>query len=206
MIATMRACLGLLVLALASTKQAIAYTIDASTASLSMFDSRTGVRAFTLFYDEASDAILNGLQWKDGLSNNSSEVLNYRTFVNGDKVHEGFLALPEDPLELPTQINAGTIFSMVRGKTTVEVEFWIDGKMNDSVSIEIQTFQKWMASIPMMVILGLGFVRDLHVIYTLLIGLFVGGCMITGSFIDGFKSIITRYIITAASNEQHVYL
>ena len=194
-----------LVLAQAITS-ALPYSIDTSETSVTMFDARTGVRAYTLFFDEAADAILEGLLWRDGIGGNATKILNYRTSVNDVQVYQGFLELPEDPLDWPTAINAGTIFSKERGTTLVKVDFWIDGEKNDSVSIEIQTFQKWMAAIPMILICGLGFVKDLHVIYTLLIGLFVGGCMVTGSFVEGFKSIITRYLITAASDEQHVYL
>lgn len=201
----MKVCLGLLFLAQA-TSRALAYTIDTTFTSLSLSDTRTGLPALTLFFDEATDAHIDGLLWKDGLGGNTTQILHYQTFVNGEEVYQGYLALPEDPLALPRSINAGTFYSKERGKTTVEVVFWIDGELDNSVSINVQTFQKWMSTIPMMVICVLGFVSDLHVIYTLMIGLFIGGCMFTGSFIMGFKSIITKYIITVASEEKNVYL
>jgi hypothetical protein len=202
----MRAFLGLFVLAQA-TGRAVAYSIDTSETSLTLVDTRTGLPANTLFIDESTDAMLHGLLWEDGLaSGNTTQILHYRTLVNGKEIHQGYLALPEDPLELPTSIYAGIVISDERGTTDVTSEFWIDGEKDNSISIEIQSYPKWLASIPMILICILGFVTDLHVIYSLLIGLFVGGCMVEGSFVEGFKSIITKYIITVASEEQHVYL
>ncbi len=184
---------------------ACGYAIDTSQTSLTMIDSRTGIVAHTLFLEEATDAIVKGLLWKDMIPGNETEILNYRTIVDGKQVYQGFILLPQDPAELPASIRAGPIYVKSRGKTIIEVQFWVGDTM-DSVSIQIQAFQKWIASIPIMVMCGLGFVRGFHILYTLFIVLFIGGCMVTGSFIDGFKSIITRYLINVASDAHHVYM
>ena len=193
-------------LVVAQATAVLSLYLDANETSLILKDSRTGMIARTLFLEESTTAIVDGLLWKDSLNSTGTEILRYRTLLNGDKVNEGYMALPTDPLELPTSLDAGKIFAEQRGNTVVKVEFWIDERANDSVEVEVRAIRKWMASIPMIVIFVLGFLARLHVIYTLVIGLFVGGCMVTGSFIDGFKAIITTYIIDVASEASHVYM
>lgn len=65
---------------------------------LALKDARTATLAHTLFLEEATDAIVDGIKWDGVASSNSTEVLNYKTFVNGEIIHQGFVALPEDPL------------------------------------------------------------------------------------------------------------
>lgn len=182
-----------------------AYVVDTSETSLRMIDSRTGMVAHTLFLEEAADAVVEGILWKDMTPGNETEILNYRTFVNGEQVYQGFILLPEDPAELPASIKAGPVYAPKGGRTIIEVQFWVGDTM-DSVSIYIQAFKKWIVSVPLALMCGFGLLREFHILYTLLIGLFVGACMVTGSFIEGFKSIITRYLIDAASNEHHIYM
>jgi hypothetical protein len=64
---------------------------------------------------------------------------------------------------LPSFIFAGTIYAKKGGTTKVAVEFWIGDAMV-SASTEVQAFQKWIASIPMIVILLLGLFRHVDVI------------------------------------------
>lgn len=151
---------------------------------------------------------MDGLLWHDLLSSeagNATEILNYRTYLNGDEVYVGYLVLPTNPDELPSFLFAGTIYAKKGGTTNVVVEFWIGDAM-DSASTEVQAFQKWIASIPLMIILLLGLFRHVHVIYALTVGLLLGSGIVTGKFIEGFKSAVTRYTLTAASNPHHVYM
>jgi hypothetical protein len=194
-------------LVLAQASAVFSLSINASQTTLTLRDSRTGTLARTLFLNEGTDTFVEGLLWRNGLNTTSGvEILKHRTLLNGVPVHEGYIVLPEDPLELPTSFKSGRIFANNRGKTTVKVEFWVGETPEDSVEVEIRSFKKWMASIPMIVIIVFGSIAKFHVIYTLIIGLFVGGCMVTGSLTEGFKMIITTYLINAASDAQHIYL
>lgn len=185
------------------------YAIDASSqTSIILKDSRTNTTVHTLFVDESVTTIVDGLLWTDLLSpttGNETEILNYRTFLNGEEIYTGYFTLPKNPDILPSSVFVGTLKAQEGGKTHVEVEFWIGDTM-DSASLEIQAFKKWVASIPMMVIVVLGLFRNIHVVYALIVGLFVGSCIVTGDFIQGFKMIITQYIITAASDPHHIYM
>lgn len=181
------------------------YVIDTNQTLLTLIDSRTGLFARTLFVNEAADAIVDGLRWKDMSPGNGTEILNYRTFVNGDKVFEGYILLPENPSDLPTMIKAGSINVNKSGKKTIEVQFWVGDTM-DSVTIQVQAFKKWMAILPCFAMCGFGLIREFHILYTLFIGLFIGGCMVTGSLVDGFKAIATKYLVAASSDAHHVYL
>jgi hypothetical protein len=60
---------------------------------------------------------------------NATEILNYRTYLNGDEVYVGCLALPTNPDELPSFIFAGTIYAKTGGTTKVVVEFWLGDAM-----------------------------------------------------------------------------
>lgn len=172
---------------------------------LALKDARTATLAHTLFLEEATDAIVDGIKWDGVASSNSTEVLNYKTFVNGEIIHQGFVALPEDPLKLPDAVYAGTIVATKGGQTDIEVQFWVGDKVA-SVSVQVQAFKKWKASIPMILIFLIGTMTNFHVIYNLLLGLLVGGCIVTGSFINGFKEIVSAHILEVVSETQHIYL
>lgn len=181
------------------------YVINTNETSLTLIDSRTGLVARTLFVDEATDAIVDGLHWTDLTPSNGTEILNYRTFVNGEKVYEGFILLPDNPSDLPTKIEAGIINVNKSGTKTIEVQFWVGDTM-DSATIQIQAYKKWLAILPCIAMCAFGLIREFHILYTLFIGLFIGGCMVTGSFIDGFRSITTKYLLAASSDEHHVFM
>lgn len=181
------------------------YAINTNQTSLTLIDSRTEIVARTLFLNEAADAIVDGLLWKDLNPGNGTEILNYRTFVNGDKVYEGFILLPEDPSDLPTMIKAGVINVNKSGTKTILVQFWVGDTMA-SATIQVQAYKKWVVILPCLAMCGFGLIREFHILYTLFIGLFIGGCMVTGSLIDGFKSIATKYLVAASSDAHHVYL
>jgi hypothetical protein len=185
------------------------HTIHATSGtSLVLKDTRTKLDVHTLFVDLPADVVVDGLLWKELLiptAGDERTILNYRTLLNGDEVYVSNLTLPRNPAQWPSQIAAGTISAKRNGKMHVEVEFWTGGSTN-SVSTEIQAFRNWMACIPLIIILILGFFRSVHVIYALMIGLFVGSCLVAGSVIEGFQYTITKYIVMTVSNPQHIYM
>lgn len=184
--------------------QTSALEIDTSATSLLLQDSRTGISSKTLFIEETTDVVVENLSWSSETSLLDSEILSYATFVDGEKAYEGFIVLPENSFDLPTSMNVATISPSSRGKMTIRVDFRL-GEQEKSVSTESQSFKKWLASFPMMVIFFLGLLTNVHLVYILLFGLLIGGSILNGSIIDGFNSIITKYILEAASKTLNIY-
>jgi hypothetical protein len=195
---------ALLALLLAKLTETNGYSIDStSTLSLTLEDVQTGSSPIsTLFMNENATVIVDGISWTGDAEGGS--VLHFQTLVNGEKLTMGSIKLPEDPLTFPTRIHAGEIFASKRGSTVIEVLLSIDDS-EASASLEVQSIMQWAATVPMIVALILSF-ASFRVEISLLAGLFVGACMVAGSLSDGFKSIITTYILDAASESSHVYM
>jgi hypothetical protein len=188
---------------IAQLPAAIGYSIGSSKLTITLKDDRTGSSPLsTLFLNENATVIVDGISWTG--VDEGDLVLTYQTFVDGEEVIQGKINLPDDPLSLPSWIQAGEVFSSKPGSTLIEVKLSV-GESETSADLEVQAFKKWMASIPMIVALILVSAK-VRPELSLLGGLFVGGCMVAGSLTEGFKSVTTNYVFNTVSEASHIYM
>ena len=171
--------------------------------SLSLTDVTTGVSpVLTLFLNEKVVVSVDGIKW-EGAANSSSTVLEFTTVVDGNVFAQGKINLPESALELPYSVDVGEIYTSKSGPTTIEVTLRAS-ESSLSTSLTIQSFKSWVSFTPIIVVIILGLLtRQVEV--SLVLGIFVGACIITGGVRGGFKTTIDTYLLDAASNLSHVY-
>ena len=180
------------------------YSLDGeSQITLSLEDTRTGISPIsTLFLGEKATVVAEGLSWVG--TSEGDTTLKYETRLNGETVASGTIDLPEDPLDLPIAIQAGEVYTSTTGSTFIEVQLSV-GNTREYTSTNVQSIKKWTAAMPVIIGLGLPFI-NIGVGYSLLTGLFVGACLVSGSVVDGFVSMTTTYILDAVSAASHGYM
>lgn len=70
-------------------------------------------------------------------------------------------------------------------------------------SRDYQTFGSGVSLVPLIVILVLAMTTKM-VELSLFLGIWLGACILTGSFVEGFRSTIIDYLVGALANEDHV--
>jgi len=183
--------------------EASGYSLASSSVSLSLRDARTNAAAIsTLFVDEYAAVVVDGVVWEGDAQ--SGSVLLYKTFVDNKLQARGRITLPDDPLALPMSFDAGEISASRRGKTLIEVKLTV-GDSKSEGSLDVQTIQAWMSSIPFIaaVLIALFHARKE---LSLLAGILLGSFMVEGSLAGGFVFAINRCLVDAIADTSHAYI
>lgn len=172
--------------------------------SLRLVDVQTKATPISiLFLDKKTAIILEGLSWT-GNVNASSNSLKYTTFLNEEEVASGSITLPNDPLGLPSSINAGTIAASSVGRISLRVVLNDGSAEEASANITVRAYQQWLTIFPILAAFTSFLLVKLEMEYSLFLAIFIGSCMIKGSFITGFSAIFDTYLVEAVSDSSHV--
>jgi len=184
---------------------AFEYNITA-TGGISLYDVKSGIdEVITLFNNEFVTVTVVDIEWGARVAPaNSSNIITYKTYVDGKLQAEGSASLADVGRELPTSVEAGDISVSSSGSHTILVVLSVD---EDSADTEgsYQSFGAGASLIPLIVVLILAMTtRQVELSLGIAIG--VGACMITGNVEDGFKSTLDNYILNALANVDHAYV
>jgi len=195
---------GLLLLAFPTSS--LAYIPDAGDASISLEDEATRISGIkTIFIGDSTLVSLDGIKWSPTEDANSPSNLVWETSVNGVVEDSGTIEIPDDPFDLPSKISAGSIVVDKKQLSTVSVKIFLEGNPDGSSgsSGDYQTFSSGVSLVPLIVILVLAMTTNM-VELSLFLGIWLGACIMSGSFVQGFEDVITTYLVGALADKYHV--
>lgn len=182
---------------------ATGYTIESSSISLTLKDSKSGLEAENvLFVEGKTTVVVDGIVWAGEADGSNS--LSYETSVNGEVQAFGSITLSDDPLNLPSSVEAGEIVVKERGKTAIEV-ILVSGSSKSEGSTQVQTIATWMSAIPFIFAMIFSFFNSRREL-TFLATIFLGSFIVEGSFGGGFVFAINDCLVEALSDISHAYM
>jgi hypothetical protein len=128
---------------------------DTSETTMSITDDTTGIpNVKTLFIGELHSIVVDGMSWLPNESNASttSDLLLWRTTIDGNVVASGNVSLADAGRELPSMIDAGSFTVSTNGKHSIEVRLMVDDSML-IVSGDYVAYRAGVSIIPMLLVL-----------------------------------------------------
>jgi hypothetical protein len=155
----------------------------------------------TAFQSSYVDVVVQGLEWKaeetNGLPGQPNSTLSWATSVEGVTVASGTYDLADFGHQLPTTLRAGQIQVSERGR----VEITVTLTLNDDIvaaSTSIQVYLSVVALVPLVVLIGLTLCTKM-VEFSLFTAILLGGCIVEGQLINGFKTALDSFILVGDS-------
>ena len=205
-------------------------TYSSSSLSLRLVDVETNISPVSvLLLNKETTIIVEGLHWSGSSGSSSSEIssrssnnsndnndtsndnnnyLNYTTYLNEQVVDSGTIKLSDNPLELPTSIEAGSIIATESGTTNIRVEINDGSTATDYVIVVAETttraYQSWTIAIPIGCAFIMFLVLNVDIIYALFSSMLIGSWIAEGSFIAGIRKVFDTYLLQAISDSTHV--
>jgi len=197
---------GLILLALPTSTTSLAYIPDATGGSINLEDESTRISGLqTIFIDDPTLVTLDDIEWSPAGSASNSSSLMWETAVNGVVQDSGMIEISDDPFGLPTSISAGSIVVDKKQLSTVSVEIFVKDSPETSsgTSGDYQTYSSGTSLVPLIIILLLACTTQMVEI-SLFLGIWLGACILTGSFTAGFEDTIVVFLVGALADEGHV--
>ncbi len=198
-----------------------------STLSLSLVDLETNTSPIpTLFLKKKAAVVVEGLGWlaeneaRRKIDNSfvhktsDKSFLIYSTFVNERQVANGTIDLSENWKKnnrsgFSSSIDAGVIEVKTSGHNVVRVQLYsvLSGNVfESSASLKVRSYRQWIAGIPIIIGFSLFLIFNVHIVHSLFCAMFVGSCIVEGSVTNGFRAVLDRYILEAATDSAHVLM
>lgn len=133
------------------------YSLDSEGGgSLAFGDVDTGISSIKTFFTNSETSVtVEGFEWiASGPVENSTNVLRWETYVDGELAASGEVSLADVGRSLPTSVDAGSFTVTKRGRRTVTVKLTVDDSELE-VTDEKEAYGPGVAIIPLLLILGL---------------------------------------------------
>lgn len=195
----------------ASLSQALDYEIDGeSELTLFLIDVSSGIEGLVTLHngDAVSVSVTGvdgvGIVWLPLTNTTATTNLTWSTLLDGELVVSGTMDLTDYGKLLPSSIDVGEVTSPGTGRHTITVELVLDG-VTTTVEGSYESFPSGVSMIPLIIILLLAATTHL-VEVSLISGVFVGACIVTGSLKEGFFTTLDTYLLEAVANVDHAYV
>jgi hypothetical protein len=195
-----------------------------SSFSLRLIDVETNISPIpVLFLKKKTIVVIEGLGWLiEGevtrkIDNsfvhktNDDSRLIYSTFVNERQVANGTVELSDiwnknNTKGFSSSIDVGVIEVETSGLNSIRVVLYsvLNGDIiESSATLNVRSYHQWTASIPFFLSFGLFLVFKVHIIHSLFFAMFIGSWIIEGTLIDGFRAVLEKHILQAATDSAH---
>ena len=183
---------------------------DESSLSLRLIDVETKISPIPIiFLNKKSSVVVEGLEWL--IETNGNSQLIYSTFINERQVANGTVELSDtwnknSTAGIPLSIDVGVIEANDAGSNSIRVVLYsvLNGDIiQSSATLNVRSYQQWMASIPIILAFGLFLIFKVHMIHSLFLAMIIGSCIVEGSMIDGFSAVLNTYLLQAATDSAH---
>lgn len=174
---------------------------------LSLTDIETSITDIrTLFTNELTSVAVTGVAWTPNETNSTDdETLLCELMVDGVVVSNATLNLTElAARELPDTVECGSFEVKDNGAHDISVKLTVD-ESEIGTSTELQAFAPGVSIIPLVVVLVMALTTHM-VEFSLFFAIFVGACMVAGSINDGFKILLSEFILGALADVDHGYV
>ncbi|GBG26055.1 Malate-2H+/Na+-lactate antiporter [Hondaea fermentalgiana] len=163
----------------------------------------------TLFRDEAF-AVTAALEWSElDAEYAQGDALYWRLFVDGQEYSTGSEALNESRI-LPDSIDMGDVTVDHTGLVTVSADLSLDSTFADadvttSGDASAQAINAGASIVPLIVVLFVAVTLQ-KVEIALVLGIFVGACMVAGELRQGFIDTFQTYLLEAVADSSHQFV
>ena len=201
---------AVLMFACVSMTRAFDYAIDQDESGLVLFltDKATGIEGDTglqsLHNGDTVSVSVTGIVWMEAKIATDFSTLTYIGSLNGIVVDTNTIDLAKDGKLLPGSVDVGEVTVEGSGRNTISIDLLLDGVTATSEN-EYQSFAAGVSIIPLVVILIFAATTQI-VELSLMLGIFVGACIVAGSMKGGFFSTLDTYILGALASVDHGYV
>lgn len=177
---------------------------EVSVESISITDYSTGIADIVTIHNGRTFDVIAKLHWEEQVFDiTSTNTLFWEMSVSGVVEETGSVDLSTSR-ELPMTLNAGQATVRQSGTHTVEVKIMLDDTVDDS-SRDYVSFQAGASFVPLVMVILFATTTKM-VELSLGLGIFTGACMVAGTLVGGFRSMLDIYILDALANKDHGYV
>lgn len=177
---------------------------EVSIESISISDQATGINDIESIHNGRTFDVNAKLRWKEKVYDiTSSNTLHWEMSVGGIVEGSGSVDLNQSR-DLPTSLDAGSATITNSGSHNVKVKIMLDAIENEN-GRDYQSFNAGASLVPLVLVILFAAATKM-VELSLGMGIFVGACMVAGTLVGGFRSMLDVYILQAVANKDHAYV
>jgi len=161
------------------------------------------IESKTIFTKVDTEITVN-VEWNETTIFADGDVLVWKVFDEDDtSLYTNSLQLKVDE-ELPTSLS-GTVNIKRGGRVKLKASLSLSDIDVTNAEEQFQAYSPGASLVPLVIIIVLSATTGI-VELSLLGGIFIGACMVSGSFTGGFKSTLDTYLIGSAADEGHAFV
>eukprot|EP00571_Detonula_confervacea_P007203 CAMPEP_0172328688 /NCGR_PEP_ID=MMETSP1058-20130122/60477_1 /TAXON_ID=83371 /ORGANISM="Detonula confervacea, Strain CCMP 353" /LENGTH=1233 /DNA_ID=CAMNT_0013045815 /DNA_START=448 /DNA_END=4149 /DNA_ORIENTATION=- len=177
---------------------------EVSVKSVSITDDATGITDIASIHNGRPFNVIANLHWEEQIYDvNSTNKLLWEMSVGGIVEEKGVVDLSENRA-LPVTLNAGQASIEKSGTYNIKVKIRLDTIANEN-DRDYESFAAGASFVPLVMVL-LFTVTTKMVELSLGMGIFTGSCMVAGTLVGGFRTMLDVYLLNALANKDHGYV
>ena len=177
---------------------------EVSVESISLMDSATGISDIATIHNRRPFDVIAKLHWEEQVFDlNSTNTLFWEMSVDGVVANTGSVDLSENR-ELPATLNAGQATIDNSGTHNIKVKISLDSTENEN-DRNYESFAAGASFVPLVIVILFAATTKM-VELSLGMGIFAGSCMVAGTLVGGFRTMLDKYLLDALANKDHGYV
>lgn len=177
---------------------------EVSVESISLTDSATGISDIATIHNSRPFDVTAKLHWEEQVYDlDSTNTLSWEMSVDGVVANTGSVDLSESRA-LPATLNAGQTTIDNSGTHNIKVKISLDSTENAN-DRNYESFAAGASFVPLMIVILFAATTQM-VELSLGMGILVGSCMVAGTLVGGFRTMLDKYLLNALANKDHGYV
>lgn len=171
--------------------------------------SEVDLEYVTLFAEE-NFTVTAVLEWSElDTAYSQGDVLYWQLSLNDEFYSSGTESVNSSRV-LPSEIDCGEVIVGETGTVSITVEVSLDSTFSDSSvtssgDASAQAINRGASIVPLIIVLVLAIALQ-KVEIALVLGVFVGSCMVSGDLINGFRGTFSTYLLNSVSDVDHQFV
>mmetsp|Transcript_14592 Transcript_14592/g.25706 ORF Transcript_14592/g.25706 Transcript_14592/m.25706 type:complete len:706 (-) Transcript_14592:682-2799(-) len=177
---------------------------EVSVESISVTDVATGLADIAAIHNGRAFNVIANLAWEQDIYDlDSTNTLLWEMFINGELEDKGEVNLMSNRA-LPATLEAGTATFDKSGTYTIKVKISLD-TVEEENDRDYESFAAGASFVPLVMVIVFAATTKM-VELSLGMGIFVGACMVAGTLVGGFRTMLDVYLLDALADKDHGYV